>query len=99
MNRHDIEKVVKLAIQVLQNIRTDKRKYFQQPNMLKAELFDLGKFLIEVSELEPTDGVYWCTSHNRPAAHVNHRGERCCDPSKGGILLPCIVEFKKKENK
>ena len=96
MSKYDTEKAVKLAIQVLQNIRTNKRKYFQQPNMLKAELLDIGRFLIEVSELEHPEGCWWCTTHDRPAAWVDKRGKRRCDPSKGGILLPCIVEFKNK---
>lgn len=33
----------------------------------------------------------WCNSHNRIATHIDKDGKRCCDPSLGGILLPCSV--------
>lgn len=38
-------------------------------------------------------GLWWCNSHGREATHTNKRGERCCDPKLGGILLPCRAIF------
>jgi hypothetical protein len=38
------------------------------------------------------EGVYWCNHHNREATHEDKRG-RCCDPTLGGILIPCQVVF------
>jgi hypothetical protein len=35
--------------------------------------------------------LFWCNAHGRRADHVNARGLPCCDPSLGGILLPCEV--------
>ena len=35
--------------------------------------------------------LWWCNSHNRRATHQYPDGRHRCDPSKGGILLPCVV--------
>ena len=50
MTEYDYEKIVKECIKILQNIRTERRKYFQQPNMMKAELREVGKLLLKVTE-------------------------------------------------
>lgn len=34
--------------------------------------------------------LFWCNSHERPATVVEN-GKRRCDPTLGGILLPCFV--------
>ena len=52
--KYDTDYAVKYAISRLQNIRTEKRKYFQQPNLLRAELYNIGRLLIKISELGET---------------------------------------------
>ena len=52
--------------------------------------------LDEPESLEATPdtdaGRYWCKSHQREATHkINDR--HVCDPSLGGITLPCFVVF------
>lgn len=41
--------------------------------------------------VEDKSGQEWfCTSHQRRATHVRERdGYHCCDPSLGGICIPC----------
>lgn len=39
----------------------------------------------------PANGTYWCKSHKRVATHADKTGWKQCDPSLGGILLPCHV--------
>lgn len=40
-----------------------------------------------------TGRLWWCNTHQRRASHVrhNHQGTavHCCDPSLGGIMIPC----------
>lgn len=36
-------------------------------------------------------GLWWCNTHQREATCISPRGRRYCDPSLGGILLPCMV--------
>lgn len=38
-------------------------------------------------------GIWWCNSHHREATHIDQNGKHCCDPSLGGILLPCFTVF------
>ncbi len=35
--------------------------------------------------------LYWCNSHEREATARDKDGKPRCDPSLGGILLPCFV--------
>lgn len=33
---------------------------------------------------------WFCTTHKRRATHIRERdGHHCCDPSLGGITIPC----------
>jgi len=35
---------------------------------------------------------YFCDTHNRKATHINKQGDHVCDPSLGGITMPCHVK-------
>ena len=46
--------------------------------------------------------MYWCSTHNREATHVDNKGNKCCNPDLAGITMPCSVLIKtntKKEKK
>lgn len=43
------------------------------------------------------DGTWWCTAHDREATYPYGPGKKC-DPDLGGITLPCIVEFREKDD-
>ena len=34
--------------------------------------------------------TYYCVIHKRVATHT-HNGKPCCDPSLGGITMPCQI--------
>jgi len=42
----------------------------------------------------PDHWLYWCNTHERRATHVMYRpgcrGSVCCDPTLGGIMIPCL---------
>lgn len=47
-------------------------------------------------EPAPDSESWWCNTHNRPATHLLKKSrvswrhsERVCNPSMGGITLPC----------
>lgn len=50
-----------------------------------------AKLHIEDMAEQGDQQMFWCNSHKREAAHVDGNGNRRCDPSLGGILLPCVV--------
>lgn len=42
-------------------------------------------------ESNPKTSIYWCNSHQRKATHIDKNGRHKCDPTLGGITLPCFV--------
>lgn len=48
---------------------------------------------VPLREATPVKQIYWCKAHNREATHQDKNGP-CCDPSKGGITLPCNAELR-----
>ena len=48
----------------------------------------------------PAEGyVFWCRVHHRIATHMNEYNlHLCCDPSLGGIMMPCDVCITSKLN-
>lgn len=43
----------------------------------------------------PPGVIPFCRTHNRPATHFDKQGRLQCDPRKGGIMLPCLIELRK----
>lgn len=56
-----------------------------------------GKEIIDKYELNRSDELWWCNSHNRQATYlftktingVLNRQEPCCDPKSSGLLITC----------